>query len=213
VLAKSPSFFEEFLRTALALFEELVILGGMMTATQVLPNDLTACQALIIEQSKKINTQSHLMIEQARAILALQQENQEQQLTINELLQRAFYKRSERYLEDPNQLKLDFGSSPEAAAAAEGLAEAIAESAQIIAEHKRRVRKPRKACNDSLPAHLPRREVTLSVSEETKHCAQHGARKPIGFDRQETLSSSGPSLKCSSRSFPSMLAKAMPSAA
>ena len=33
---------------------------------------------------------------------------------------------------------LDFGSTPEAAEAAEGLAEAIAESEQIIAEHKRR---------------------------------------------------------------------------
>lgn len=153
----------------------------MTNAIQVLPNDLAACQALIIEQ--------------ARAIIALQQENQEQQLTINELLQRAFYKRSERYLEDPNQLKLDFGNSPEAAEAAEGLAEAIADSEQIIAEHKRRVPKRRKACNDSLPAHLPRREVTLLASEETKHCGQHGARKLIGFDRQETLVFKRPKLE------------------
>ena len=166
-----------------------------MNATQVLPNDLAACQALIREQSEKINTQSHLVIEQARAITELHQTVQEMELTINELLQRAFYKRSERYLEDPNQLKLDFGSSPEAAEAAEGLAEAIVESEQIIAEHKRRVRKPRKASNDSLPAHLPRREVTLSASEETKHCDQHGVRKLIGFDRQETLVFQRPKLE------------------
>jgi transposase len=160
----------------------------MMNATQALPNDLAACQALICEQS-------HLVIEQARAITELHQTVQELELTINELLQRAFYKRSERYLEDPNQLKLDFGSTPEAAEAAEGLAEAIEESQQIIAEHKRRRRKPRKACNDSLPAHLPRHEVTLSASEETKHCDQHGARKPIGFDRQETLVFKRPKLE------------------
>jgi transposase len=159
-----------------------------MNATQCLPNDLAACQALIVEQARTIT-------EQAQAITALHQKNQEQELTINELLQRAYRNRSERYREDPNQLKIDFGNTPEAADAAEGLAEAVEEAEQIIAEHTRRVHKPRKARDESLPAHLPRYEVTLEVPEEVKHCAQHGERKPIGYDRQETLEFERPKLK------------------
>ena len=37
----------------------------------------------------------------------------------------AYRKRRERYIEDPNQLKFDFGDTEEAADAAAGLAEAI----------------------------------------------------------------------------------------
>ena len=159
-----------------------------MNATQCLPNDLAACQALIVEQARTIT-------EQAQTITALHQKNQEQELTINELLQRAYRNRSERYREDPNQLKIDFGNTPEATDAAEGLAEAVEEAEQIIAAHRRRVPKPRKARDESLPAHLPRYEVTLDVPEEVKHCAQHGERKPIGYDRQETLEFERPKLK------------------
>lgn len=36
-------------------------------------------------------------------------------------------------------------------------------------------------------AHLPREEVTLEADEEVTHCPLHGPRKPIGYDRQETL--------------------------
>ena len=82
---------------------------------------------------------SHL-VEQARTIIELHQENpRASNSRSTSLLQRAFRHRSERYLDDPNQLKLDFGNTPEAADAAEGLAEAVEEAEQIIAEHKRRV--------------------------------------------------------------------------
>jgi hypothetical protein len=63
------------------------------------------------------------------------QENAELKLTINELLRQAFRKRSERYLQDPDQLRLDFGGTPEAADAAEGLHDAIAQAETIVAEH------------------------------------------------------------------------------
>ena len=93
-----------------------------------LPDELAACQALLVEQARAIAEQSEKIAEQNRTI-------QEQQLTINELWQRAFRHRSERYLEDPNQLKLDFGNTPEAADAAAGLAEAVEEAEIIIAAH------------------------------------------------------------------------------
>ena len=69
-------------------------------------------------------------------------------LTINELLRRAFEKPSERYLENPDQLRLDFGNTSESASAAEGLAEALEQSASALAEivvpeHRRRPHAPR----------------------------------------------------------------------
>ena len=92
-------------------------------------------------------------------------------------------------------MKLDLGSTPEAGDAAEGLAQAVQESQIVIAEHKRRVRKPRKPRDESLPAHLPREEVTLDAPQETKHCAEHGERKLIGEDVHETLEFERPKLK------------------
>ena len=167
-----------------------------------LPAELAACQALIVGLRQKVNEQEYVVVEQARAIAEqsekIAEQNrtiQEQQLTINELLQRAFRHRSERYLEDPNQLKLDFGNTPEAADAAAGLAEAVEEAEIVIAEHKRRKRVPRKPRSEQLPAHLPRYEVEAPVPDDMKHCAEHGERKLIGYDRTETLEFERPKLK------------------
>jgi transposase len=146
-----------------------------------LPDNLAACHALLVEQ--------------ARTITQLHQRVQEQELAINELLQRAFRHRGERYVEDPNQLKLDFGDTPEAADAAAGLAEAVQEAEILVKAYKRRKRVPRKPRNEQLPAHLPRYRVEVPASDEIKHCAQHGERKPIGFDEVETLEFERPKLK------------------
>jgi transposase len=182
---------------------------GNMNDTQLLPDDLAACRTIIVQQCEKISAHEHALVEkdrkiseldhtsveQARTITELYQKVQDQDLIINELLQRAYRNRSERYREDPDQMKLDFGSTPEATDAAEGLAQAVEEAEVIIAEHKRRRHKPRKARSESFPAHIPRYEVTLEASEEVKHCATHGARKPIGYDRQQTLEFGRPTLK------------------
>jgi transposase len=173
-----------------------------MNDTQLLPDDLAACRAIIaqqrqkiVEQDQKISDLSHTTVEQAQAITELHHKVQEQELMINELLQQAYRNRSERYREDPNQMKIDFGNTPEAADAAEGLAQAVEEAEQIIAEHKRRRRKPRKARSGAFPDHIPRYEVTAPVPDEVKHCPTHGERKPIGYDRQETLEFERPKLK------------------
>jgi transposase len=187
-----------------------------MNDTQLLPDDPAACRTIIaqqrekiseqdqkildlshatVEQSRKISELSHTTVEQAQAITELHQKVQEQELMINELLQQAYRNRSERYREDPKQMKIDFGNTPEAADAAEGLAQAVEEAEQIIAEHKRRRRKPRKARSEGFPAHLPRHETTLPVPDDVKNCPTHGERKLIGYDRQETLVFKRPTLE------------------
>ena len=165
-----------------------------MIDTQLLPADLAACHKIIVAQNQKIGELSHTTVTQAQAITELHQKVQSQELIINELLQRAFRNRSERYVDNPDQLRIDFGETPEAADAAEGLADAVEEAGIIIAEHKRRGRKPRKPRSEALPAHLPRREVTLEAAEEVKKCAEHGERTLIGYDRQESLEYEPPKL-------------------
>jgi transposase len=169
----------------------------------LIPENLAACQSLLIAQARAIT-------EQSQKITALQQQVDEQQLTINELLKRAFRHRSERYLEDPNQLKLDFGNTPEAADAAAGLSEAIEEAQLLIAEHQRRRRLPKKPRSEQLPEHLPRYEVKVEASDDVKHCARHGARKPIGYDRVETLEFERPKLKVRVTLYPKFVCEGEP---
>ena len=149
-----------------------------MTNTPPIPDDLPACKAIIVEQ--------------AETITKLHQTVQEQELEINELLQRAYRNRSERYRDDPTQLMFDFGDTPGVADAAAGLAEAVAEAELTVAEHKRRRRKPRKPRNEALPDHLERREVKLPDPEEVAN--NPDAWKFIDYDRQETLMFERPKL-------------------
>jgi transposase len=200
---------------------------GDMSDVAALPNDLAACQTLIREQAHKLDAQAHKLDAQAHKLDAqahkldaqahtieshaltieeLQRQKQELQLAFAELLQRAFQRRSERYLEDPNQLKLDFPGCDEAVDAAAGLAQAIDESQaeiaieQTIPEHTRRTRlRPRR---EQLPEHLPRYEVEAPVSEELKHCPQHGERKIIGYDVVETLEFERPKLRVRQTKYP-----------
>ncbi len=159
-----------------------------MSDSLVIPDDLSSCQALVAEMAQTIT-------EQSETITELKQANAEQKLTIDELLQQAFRRRSERYLEDPNQLKLDLGNTEEAADAADGLADAIAQAETIVGEHRRRKRAAKKPRNEQLPEHLERYEVELDVPEDVKHCQEHGERKLIGHDRMETLEFEQPKLK------------------
>ena len=122
-----------------------------------------------------------------------------QQLLINELLREAYEKRSERYLASPSKLEQDFQHTPEAADAAQGLAEAIDESADasttevpatteshepVPATRRPRRRRPPQ---ELFPEHIERYEVEVAIADELKHCSEHGERKLIDYDRQETL--------------------------
>ena len=109
------------------------------------------------------------------------------------MLRLAFQKNRERYLEDPNQLKLDFGEGVCDAAA--GLADAVEESQSItVPEHPRRKKCLRKTRDEQLPAHLERRDVTVEAPESVRFCSTHGERKIIGYDYQETLMFEQPQL-------------------
>ena len=183
-----------------------------MDRSSQMPTDLAACQALIRQQAGIIDAHAHTIESHALTIEELQrqkqsleQEKQELQLAFAELLQRAFQRRSERYLEDPNQLLLDFPNSDDAADAAAGLAQAVDESQaeivveQTIPEHTRRLRRSRR---EQLPEHLPRYEVEAPVPDELKHCLQHGERKLIGYDVVETLEFERPKLRVRQTKYP-----------
>lgn len=145
-----------------------------------IPNDLAACQTLLAdlsrtvdEQSQKLDAQSrelasgrYLVESQSQAISELdakvkqlEEREKEYQLTIQELLQRAFARRSERYLQDPRQLQLDFQQIAGAAEAAEALAEAVDEAGLVVKQHVRH--KQKKCRSEQLPEHLMRKGVRI----------------------------------------------------
>ncbi len=185
--------------------------------TKTIPSDLATCQTLLKERTGLLNEQTCLVETQSHTIdelhgkskqlqleiKTLKQEQEEFKLQIKLLIERAFARRSERYLSDPNQLLIDFGD--DAADAAEGLAEAIDEAdlneqQTVVPAHVRRKKKKRR--DEGLPKHLPRYEVEAPVSDEQKHCPEHGERKVIGYDRVETLQFERPKLRVRVTKYP-----------
>lgn len=133
----------------------------------------------------------------------LERERDDYKLAYNELMLRRFGNRSERYIDNPDQLRIDFGDSDEAADAALGLADAVEDLEQTIPEHKRR--KKRQPRDESLPEHLPRYEVTADASEEDKHCETHGERELLPesmWDETETLEFERPKLRIRVTKYP-----------
>ncbi len=157
-----------------------------------MPTNLTACRALIEQLACTVDSLSN-------ANETLRQEKQEIELAFNLWMHRLFAKRSERYLNDPNQLKLDLGGDDPAADAAEGLAQAVEEAGLPVQAHVRRVRKPH---SESLPENLPRYEVEADVPEDVKNCPAHGPRKLIGYDTTETLEFQRPKLRVRVTKYP-----------
>ncbi len=138
---------------------------------------ITECRTEIAAKDALVAQQNQQLAEQKDKLA-------EYQLRLAAALQAAFQKRIERYLPAPNQLKIDFGDSPDVIDAAEGIADAAYEH---IAGYQRHQQQPQKARSEQLPAHLPRIEVKLPVPAEQKTCPEHGEREVIGYDWQETL--------------------------
>jgi transposase len=158
------------------------------------PNDITGSHALIEQLACTVDSQSNTIEE-------LRREKQALELAFAELMQRAFRNRSERYLNDPNQLRLDFKNTDDAADAAEGLAHAVEEAGHPVKAHVR-CRHKRKPRNEALPEHLPRYEVVAGIPEELKRCPQHGERTLIGHDSVETLEFERPKLRVRVTKYP-----------
>jgi len=165
--------------------------------------DLFKRQEVVVgQQNVKLKTQDTQLAIKDDIIKQLEQKNADWELAYNKLWRERFAARSERYLGDPNQLRLDFGDTKEADDAAAGLADA-AEEADLIPAHKRR--KPRKKRDESLPEHLPRYEVTADVSDEEKNCDTHGERSLLPeamWDTTETLVFERPVLKVRVTKYP-----------
>jgi len=155
-------------------------------------------QAAVLEQ------QAALLAEQSATIAKQEAKLEAQQLEINRLIQQAFGRRSERYLGDPRQMALDFGSGPEVFDAADGLQQAVdekqnnAEDVVDVPAHQRK----KKQRNDRLPENLPRIEITLDVPDSDKVCDTHGDKTLIGYDITETLNYTPPKLEIEVTKFP-----------
>jgi transposase len=161
------------------------------TPAITLPEDLEACHALLEQLAGTIG-------DQVNTIGELNRKHDELKLAYKELLQQAFRRRSERYIDDPNQMKLDFGASDDVADAAEGLsqaveeARAVEEAGVVVKEHVRRPRKPR---HETFPEYIERYEVVVELPDAIKDCLEHGRRTLIGYDCTETLEFERPTLR------------------
>lgn len=145
-----------------------------------LPDDLTACHALLLEQART-------MVEMQQSRTELSQEIEELKLQLAKLYQQLYGRRSERVVDDPNQKKLDFADDP---AVQDALADAAAEAEQIVEEilvRRKKNKKKRQPGSEEFPAHIERYEVTVPVSDEVKNCLTHGERQLIGYDVTKTL--------------------------
>lgn len=158
-----------------------------------LPNDQLL--ELFKQQEVVLGEQERELATKEDIIKQLEEKYQDLELAYSKLWRERFESRSERYISDPDQLRLDFGDTADAADAAAGLADAV-EEADLIPAHRRR--KPRKKRDESLPEHLPRYEVTAAVPDDIKNCEAHGERTLLPeemWDKTETLEFEPPVLK------------------
>lgn len=161
-------------------------------------DDLTKEQLLVLlsqqnaaleQKDAALEQKDVLLAEQAQAIVKQQQAYAELQAEFSILIQRLFGRRSERYLENPDQLKLDFGGDgPELDDAVEGLKDAIVASEQAAESTTPKRRKKRR--NEKLPEHFPRQEKIVDLLPEEK-----AGLKFIGYDITETLFFTRPQLR------------------
>lgn len=158
----------------------------MVQGRSDLPQDVAACHALIAELASSVSELHDHEVQ-------LTEEVEELKLTVTRLLLQLRGHRRERFVEDPNQMKLDWGDTSEAK---DALADAVAEAQTIVQEFTvRRTLRPKRPRNEQLPDHLPRYEVPLPVPEEVANCPEHGPRRQIGEDRIETLEFQRPKLR------------------
>ncbi len=179
---------------------EIIERRGHTLATQT--KQLATQTEQLATQTEQLATQSKELAQKSDIIKQLEAKIEQAEKDYLKLWQERFGAKSERYIDDPDQLRLDFGDSDEAADAAAGLAEA-AEEAGLVAAHKRR--KPKKKRDESLPAHLPREEVIIDVAPADKQCKEHGEKTLLPesiWDTTERMVYVPPKLYVEVRRFP-----------
>jgi hypothetical protein len=133
-----------------------------------IPTDLDACQSLILEQARALLDMQKSTEDQSNKIVELE-------LQIDKLIKHLYGPKSERSVDDPNQLTLNFGDDEQSK---DAIADAVIEAEKIVQEFtvRREITKKNKPRNEQLPDHLERYEVTAKSSESDTHCAEHGER-------------------------------------
>ena len=167
--------------------------------------------AVVQQQSNLIEQKDALLSEQSATIRRQEEKLAAMQLEINRLIKQLFDRRSERYLESPQQLKIDFGGGPEVTDAADGLQQAVDDkqisdeavaAAEVPSTRPAAPPKKKKKRDESLPANLPRIEKIVDVPESDKTCATHGEKTLIGYDVRESLVYIPPQLEIRVTKFP-----------
>ena len=92
-------------------------------------------------QREQLRQQDIALQTKDKTIEQITQERDEYKLAFDKLMQQRFRNRSERYIENPNQLRLDFGDTDEAADAALGLADAVEDPPAIFHEYLSQTRR------------------------------------------------------------------------
>ena len=106
-------------------------------------------------------------------IRQLEEKNRQLEKDYAQLYRERFGRKSERYIADPDQLRIDFGDTDDAADAADGLAEAVEEAELQVKGHTRQKRRS----NNAFPAHLPRVEKVRDADAADKICPEHGEKQ------------------------------------
>lgn len=109
----------------------------------------------------------------------LREELAEKELELKLLLKRLFGPKTERFVESPDQLHLNFDDADQLDDAIEGVKQAELEHETTVEGYTRRKRAPRR---EKLPDHLPREVVIKDLSDEEKE-----GLTCIGYDSTETL--------------------------
>lgn len=131
-----------------------------MLEQQNLPDDLEACQQMLLDLSaayERLRQVHEELLETCTSIHESQQKLEEEKVeleqTIKELMHRLYGRRSERHKVSPDQLSLDFGEEDVVEVVPD-----VSEDEEFVAEHeeKKRRRKRRKR-SGRFPEHLERR--------------------------------------------------------
>ena len=169
-----------------------------MSESLPIPDNLEACQQELRETRQayaQLQRQHQELLDTCASIQDAQQkllqENEEQQLTIQQLLHQLYGRRSERHKDARGQQHLDFGADETAELAGDvaGLTPDEEIVVQYIRRRKQRAEQPR---SEQLPEHLPRRteriEPPLPEGVKREDCQE------IGIDIVEILRFKRPEL-------------------
>ena len=185
-------------------------LSSLTAQINSLTAELEGCRALLEEQARTI-----LEMQQVR--LKLEQANEKLQLLVNKLVQQCYGRRSERFVEDPTQQKMDFGDDPptDDQKETDKIQADVAEAEKVIEkiEERRKAAKQKqkpKPQSGTFPDHLPRIEIVVDAPDDKKNCTTHGPRVLFGYDTVETLRFTRPELYVEVAKFPKYICQGQP---